>query len=415
MKGVTFEVSVPRFILAKTVGRITDSALFGALSGVSVCDVPDPELPGPEWVEIEVIAAGICGSDVGNLTYSASPSMEPFGSFPAVLGHEILGRVRSVGTQVAKVTPGQRVTIDPMISCKTRGYGAGNACPSCSAGLYSTCERAGEEGLTRLDSGPISPGMTIGYHRDLPGGWGERVIAHESQVFAVEDSLTDNAAVLLEPLSIALHSVLGTPPMDKEPVMVIGSGTIALSTIWALRATGFEGCLLAQVKRDHERELARKFGATEVVAPGPEARQVLINTGASAHMPVVGPEVFSGGGFPLIYDCVGTASSLTQSLRFASPRGRVVVIGCAGEIKKLDLSFLWARELRVRGSVGYGLENWGGDRRHTFEIAHDLLLKTRAPLEDMVTHTYPLAQYKDALRAAVNHQRSGAVKVLLQP
>ena len=415
MKGVTFDVSIPRFILAKTAGRITDSVLFGALSGVNVRDVPDPELPGPEWVEVEVIAAGICGSDVGNLTYAASPSMEPFGSFPAVLGHEILGRVRSVGPQVAKVTPGQRVAIDPMISCKTRGYGVGNACTSCSTGFHSTCERAGEEGLTRLGDGSISPGMTIGYHRDLPGGWGERVIAHESQVFAVEDSLTDNAAVLLEPLSIALHSVLQTPPMKPEPVMVIGSGTIALSTIWALRATGFEGSLVAQAKRDHERDLARRFGATEVIAPGPEARQVMIDTGASAHMPVVGPEVFSGGGFPLIYDCVGTGSSLAQSFSFASPRGRVVVIGCAAEIKKLDLSFLWARELRVRGSVGYGLENWRGKQSHTFEIAQDLLLETRAPLEDMVTHTYPLTQYRDALRAAVNHQRSGAVKVLLQP
>ena len=415
MKGVTFDVSSPRFILAKTAGRITDSALFGALSGVRLRDLPDPQLPGPEWVEIEVIAAGICGSDIGNLTYASSPAMEPFGSFPAVLGHEILGRVRSVGASVAKVSPGQRVTMDPMISCTTRGYPAGDSCHSCSTGLHSTCERAGEEGVTRLNGGPLSAGLTIGYHRDLPGGWGERVIAHESQVFAVDDALADNAAVLLEPLSIALHSVLGTPPSDQEPVMVIGSGTIALCTIWALRATAFRGPLLAQAKRKHERELARTLGATEVVAPGPEARQALIETGASAYMPVVGPEVFAGGGFPLIYDCVGSPSSIAQSLRFSSPRGRVVVIGCAGELKKLDLTFLWARELRIRGSVGYGLENWRGERRHTFEIAHDLLLETGAPVVDMVTHAYPLAQYRDALRAAANHWRSGAVKVLLQP
>jgi threonine dehydrogenase-like Zn-dependent dehydrogenase len=161
--------------------------------------------------------------------------------------------------------------------------------------------------------------------------------------------------------------------------------------------------------------LARALGATEVVTPGPEARQALIETGASAYMPVVGPEVFSGGGFPLIYDCVGSPSSLAQSLSFSSPRGRVVVIGCAGELKKLDLTFLWARELRIRGSVGYGLETWRGERRHTFEIAHDLLVETGAPVQDMVTHVYPLAQYQDALRAAANHRRSGAVKVLLQP
>ena len=415
MKGVTFNVSVPHFLLAKTAGRVTDSVFFGPLSGVKMSDLPEPELPGPDWVEIEVIAGGICGSDISNLTYSASPAMEPFGSFPAVLGHEILGRVKSVGNSVSKVSLGQRVTIDPIISCRTRGYPPEDPCPSCSDGLHCTCERAGEEGITLIGDQPLSRGLTIGYHRDLPGGWGQRVLAHESQVFPVDDTLSDNAAVLLEPLSIALHAVLRSPPRDQEPALVIGSGTIALATIWALRAIGFQGPILAQAKREHEQKLARTLGATDVVAPGPEARQALIDTGASAYMPVVGPEVYSGGGFPLIYDCVGNRSSLTQSLGFASPRGRIVVIGCVAEFKKLDLTFVWARELRIRGAVGYGQEAWRGERRHTFEIAHDLLLETGAPVQDMVTHAYPLDQYRDALRAAANHHKSGAVKVVLQP
>ena len=415
MKGVTFNVSVPHFLLAKTAGRISDSALYGLLSGVKMSDLPEPQLPGPDWVEIEVVAGGICGSDISNLTYSASPAMEPFGSFPAVLGHEILGRVKSVGTNVSKVSQGQRVTVDPMISCTTRGYPPEDPCSSCSEGLHCTCERAGEDGVTLIGDEPLSRGLTIGYHRDLPGGWGQTVLAHESQVFPVDDALSDNAAVLLEPLSIALHAVLRTPPEGEEPAFVIGSGTIALATIWALRATGFQGPILAQAKREHEQKLARTLGATDVVAPGFEARDALIDTGASAHMPVVGPEVFSGGGFPLIYDCVGNQSSLAQSLGFASPRGRIVVIGCVAEFKKLDLTFVWARELRIRGAVGYGLETWRGERRHTFEVAHDLLLETGAPVQNMVTHAYPLDQYRDALRAAANHRKSGAVKVVLQP
>ncbi len=414
MKGVTFDVSVRHFLLAKTAGRVTDSAFFGLLSGVRLRDLPEPVLPGPDWVEIEVIAGGICGTDISNLTYSASPAMEPFGSFPAVLGHEILGRVKSVGARVSKVEPGQRVTMDPMISCTTRGYPPGSSCPSCSEGLHCTCERAGEEGVTSIGNRLFSRGLTIGYHRDLPGGWGQTVLAHESQIFPVDDALADNAAVLLEPLSIALHAVLRTPPRDQEPVFVIGSGTIALATIWSLRATGFRGQILAQAKRSHEQELAGTLGATDVVAPGPEARQALIETGASAYMPVVGPEVYSGGGFPLIYDCVGNRNSVVQSLGFASPRARIVVIGCVAEFKKLDLTFVWARELRIRGTVGYGQETWRGERRHTFEIAHELLLETGAPVQDMVTHVYPLDQYRDALRAAANHRKSGAVKVVLQ-
>lgn len=413
MKGVIFDVTIPRFLLAKSAGRISESVLFGRLSGLRYAEVAEPGLPGADWVKLDVIACGICGSDLGNISYSSSPSMEPFGSFPAVLGHEILGRVREVGANVRHLEPGQRVTVDPMISCTARGYA--DACPSCASGLHSTCEMAGEEAPVEVDGKRLGAGLTIGYHGDLPGGWGETMIAHGSQVFAVDDALSDNSAVLMEPFSIALHAVLQTPPHPDEPVLVIGSGTIALATIWALRAIGFSGYLLAQAKRPHEQALARQLGATEVVAPGPEAREALIGTGSMAYMPVVGPEVYAGGGFPLIYDCVGNSSSLGQGLRFASPRGRMVVIGCVGELKKLDLTFVWARELQIQGSVGYGQEAWQGGRRHTFEIAHDLMVQGSVKVEDLVTHVFPLSQVQDGLSAAKNHRRSGAVKVLLRP
>jgi L-iditol 2-dehydrogenase len=405
MKGVVFDVSVPRFILAKTAGRVTDSVFYGALSGVGLRDLPNLELPSPKWLEIEVIAGGICGSDIGNLTYRSSPAMEPFGSFPAVLGHEIFGRVKSVGPEVTHVEVGQRVAVNPALSCTTRGYSNTDNCPSCSWGYHYTCARAGEEARVMVAGRRLSPGTTVGYHRDLRGGWGETVLAHESQVFAVDDALSDNTGAVIEPLSIAMHAVLQTSPKEHEPVLVIGSGAIALGVMWSLRAIGYQGTLVAQVKRAHE----------QVVTPGPEARQALVDMGASAYMPIVGPEVFAGGGFPLIYDCVGNDSSLSQSLRFASPRGRVVVIGCVGELKKLDLTFLWAHELRVRGSVGYGQETWRGERMNTFQVVHDLLVETGAPVHEMVTHAYPLHQYSDALRAAANHRKSGAVKVLLQP
>ena len=91
------------------------------------------------------------------------------------------------------------------------------------------------------------------------------------------------------------------------------------------------------------------------------------------------------------------------------------MLGCAAEIKKLDLTFVWARELRVHGYVCYGLEDWRGDRVHTFQITHDMLLETGAPVERMVTHDYPLAQYEEALSAAANRRRTGSIKVVLDP
>jgi threonine dehydrogenase-like Zn-dependent dehydrogenase len=415
MRAVTFAVSVPGYLMGRGFGAMTEAVIFGGLSGLRMRDVAEPLLPGPDWVRLEVLKAGICGSDVGNLTYKSSPAMEPFGSFPAVLGHEVLARVVDVGPSVRRVERGQRVAIDPVISCVVRGYPRLEWCPSCALGRPGTCERAGEAGRTAVAGRPLRRGLTIGYQADLPGGWGERMIAHESQLFPVDDAISDRTAVLTEPLAVALHAVLGTRPLDSGPTLVIGSGPIALATIWALRAAGYTGELTAQIKRGKEAELARSLGADSTIAPGDEARQALVETGAQAYMPIVGEEVYAGGGFPLIFDCVGSGETVKQSLRYASARGRIVLLGCAAEIRKLDLTFTWARELDLKGYVCYGLEDWQGGRAHTFEIVHELLLHTAAPVEQMVTDVYPLEQYQTALSAVVNRRRTGSIKVLLDP
>lgn len=415
MRAVTFNVTVPGYVVGKGLGGLTESALFGKLSGLRYGDVTEPGLPGDEWVRVQVLKAGICGSDLGALTYKTSPAMEPFGSFPAVLGHEVLARVVEVGSSVRGVEPGQRVAVDPVISCRVRGFGNAERCPSCATGHEGTCERSGEDGEIRVDGHPLRRGLTIGYQADLPGGWGERMIAHESQIFPVDDRLTDNQAALTEPLAVGMHAALGCRPFGPGPALVIGSGPIALGTVWALRAAGFEGELVAQIKRGHEAEIARALGATETIAPGDEARQALIETGAHGYMPIIGDEVYAGGGFPLVLDCVGTGETVKQALRFAAPRATIVMLGCAAMISKLDLTFIWARELDVKGYVCYGMEDWRGERLHTFRITHEMLLETGAPVDRLVTHVFPLSQYKDALSTAINRRRTGSIKVLLDP
>lgn len=415
MRAVTFNVTVPSYLVGRSLGRVTEAARFGGLSGVRFQDVAEVPLPGDSWVRVEVLRAGICGTDIGTLALEASPVMEPFGSFPAVLGHEILGRVVEVGPAVRRVEPGMRVVVDPMISCTTRGYARGDACRSCGEGRHCTCERAGDEGPTEVGGRNLSRGVTMGFHRDLPGGWSERVLAHEEQVFPVADAMSDHTAVLIEPLAVGMHAVLGMAPLGDGPVLVIGSGPIALGTIWALRAVGFTGRIVAQIKRGHEADIARALGADQIVGPGDEARQALVDTGAQGYMPLVGDEVFAGGGFPLVFDCVGSGQTLKQALRFASPRARVVMLGCAAELKKLDLTFVWARELEVKGFVGYGRETWRGGHAHTFQITHDLLLETRPPVERMVTHVFPLSEYRQALSTAANRRKTGSIKVLLDP
>ena len=249
----------------------------------------------------------------------------------------------------------------------------------------------------------------------MPGGGGERMIAHERQLFVVDDAMSDRTAVLIEPLAVGMHAALRSRPFGDGPILVLGSGPIALGVIWALRAAGYQGELVAQIKREHEAKIARSLGASTVVSPGDEVRDALIKTGAQAFMPIIGDEVYAGGGYPLIFDCVGSAQTIKQSLRYASLRGRIVLLGCAAEIPKLDLTFVWARELEIKGFQCYGDEAWRGGTEHTFQITHDMLLETGAPVENMVTHVYPLSQYRDALSTATNRRRTRSVKVLLDP
>jgi L-iditol 2-dehydrogenase len=415
MRAVTFNVTIPSYLVGKSLGKLTEAAVYGGLSGVSYTDVSEPELPGDDWVKLDILKAGICGSDIGNLTLKSSPAMEPFGSFPAVLGHEILARVTEVGSAVRRVEVGQRVAVDPGVSCLVRGYGGERQCPSCKVGLAATCTRSGEEGETIISGAPIQRGMTIGYHGSLPGGWGERMVAHESQLFAVDDQMSDRTAALIEPLAVGMHAVLRSRPLGDGPILVLGSGPIALGVIWSLRATGFKGEIVAQVRRKHEADMARRFGASAVVSPGDEARDAMIGTGAQAYMPIVGDEVYAGGGFPVVFDCVGSAQTIKQALRYATVRGRIVLLGCAAEIPKLDLTFVWANELQIQGYQCYGDESWRDKTEHTFQITHDMLLETGTPVEDMVTHVFPLGEYQNALSTAANRRKSGAVKVLLDP
>lgn len=353
MKAVTFDVSVTRRLLAGTLGRLTDSALFGALSGVSFGEVAEPPLPGDRWVSLDVILAGICGADLDALTFSASFLAEAVGSSPWVPGHEILARVREVGSGVTRVRPGRRVVVDPAISCAMRGYGD-TPCPSCAAGSPAICERAGEEGALKVGGRSLAPGRFVGSHPDLPGGWGRRVIAHESQLFPAGGGLDDRTAVLVEPLSVGVHAALRARPEEGEPVLVVGDGPMALGTIWALRETGFRGRLVARTGNERGAELARALGATDTVAPGPGSGKAPIPDPARVYRPGVGAEV-------------------------------------------------------------YGTERWKGEERHTFEVTRELLTNTRAPVGAIVTHVFPLDQYRDALSAAAHPERSEAVRVLLEP
>jgi L-iditol 2-dehydrogenase len=374
----------------------------GWMPWLALRDYTIPELRGPDWVRLRPQLAGICGSDLALLTGRASPILSPFASFPAILGHEVVAVVEEAGS-AAGFQAGERLVVDPVISCFVRGL---DPCSACRDGLPALCVHAADGGL--------SPGMLIGYCHDLPGGWSTSVLAHASQLHRLPDAVSDEAAVLAEPLACGLHAVLGTPPDPERPVLVVGGGTIGLGVVMALRRVQPGADITAVVRHRLQARLAERLGASRVVVDrggnGPQRAAVEV-TSAVRHRPIVGASVYTGG-FSLVYDCVGSAASIAASLRATAARGRLVLLGTAGELQRLDLTLAWARELRIMGSYVYGREASLPGAPHTLDHLLSWLAEPDAPpVAELVTHRFELERWREALAVALGRGRHASIKV----
>lgn len=404
MQGLVYHLSIPQIAAARLLGGRLPWLLYGPLGPVRLKTLPEPELPGDDWALVRPLLAGVCGTDLGVITAHTSPSASPFSSFPAVLGHEVVGRIERSGPGVP-LPPGTRVVVDPSLSCEIRGIEP--ACDRCAEGWPYLCAHAAE--------GRFGAGLITGYCAGLPGGWGEAMLAHRSQLFAVPDDVSDERAVLVEPLAVSLHAVLRRPPRPGDRVLVIGAGTIGLSLVAALRMLGYEAQVTVAAKHGVQADLARALGADHVVAPSRLEADAQDRLGARGYKPILGRPVYRGG-YDVVYDCVGSRRSLDDALRIAREGGAVVVVGGAGEIRMLDWTFIWMRELDVIGTAGYGREQVNGEEKHTFELVLEgLAAHPDLPVERMVTHRYTLGEYRRALAAALDRRRSGAVKIVFTP
>src|SRR5262249_21729207 len=157
--------------------------------------------------------------------------------------------------------------------------------------------------------------------------------------YKVPEPIANEAVVLTEPFSCALHSALRcvqNAESEIRKLLVIGNGTMGLLTIAALKAIGAPGRLLAWAKHRHQQALAAKMGADEILPVTSDSRAALCQrSGATLHQPEIGgPTVL--GGFDLVFDCVGSAKSLDDAIRFTRSGGTTVLVGMPGIPKGVD-------------------------------------------------------------------------------
>lgn len=406
MKAVQFSTSPARFVLGKLAGALSRSAYTGRLGSARLVELPEPRLPGPDWAVVRVRLAGVCGSDLHTISLQTSPSMSVFSSMPFVLGHENVGHLEQLGSQVPGFHVGQRVVVDPLLSCQVRGLDP--PCEACQAGEVQQCHR--------FTDGHLAPGLITGSCRDTGGSWAERFVAHRSQLVPVPEGLSDEAAVMAEPFAVALHAVLRFGALPGQTVLVIGCGSVGLCTVAALRAVGQQARVVAVARHRQQAEMARRLSADEVViGRGPALDGALAQVlDARLHRPILGRPVPVGGAH-VTFECVGSPRSIEDALRFTRAGGRVVLVGLASVPRGVDWTPIWLKELELQGTFCYGYETWDGRRVRTIALALELMAAGRVDLTPLVTHKFPLRRWREAVEAASHKGASGAIKVVLQP
>jgi len=397
MKGLYFEGTVPRVLAYLIASRFSRYAGISPFSPTTYGEVPEPEIPGDNWLKIKNESCGLCGTDMHFMFFdlnTKSFSAATPGIKRKFLGHELLGRVMETGNNISDMKRGDRVTMRiDWPSCFQMEIDP--PCPQCRKGSYMLCENLGKKEM------PV---------RDMGGGFSPYMIMHKTQPYRIPDSFTDEEALLLEPTACAVHGVHKHIPEKGDRVLVIGCGTIGLLTIAVARALQPGAEIVALDRLPHQLAMALKMGAHGTVSAGKETYRDLARlTGAKYHSGPFGNEIMLGG-FDVIYDCVGSNDTLQNALRWVRGNGHVVLIGINFNPGSIDYSPVWNQEIRLTGINCHAGETGS---LTSFDIAADLIRKKKIRLDGMITHRFPMANYREAARAFMDKGKSRAIKIVL--
>lgn len=322
--------------------------VFDRLGRVAVESLPGPQAPpGPDEALIAPAFLGICGTDL-HVLHGKHPWVRP----PLVTGHEAAGTVLGVGACVRAIAAGDRVVLNPLVSC--------GACRPCRRGAFNHCENA----------------KVIGFR--LPGAGRSRLAVPAAQLHRVPAALDLDLACLAEPLAVGVHAASLFD--DLEDVLVVGGGTIGLCVLLALRARG--------------------AGRVTVVEPAAGKRALARHLGAAATLT---PDEAPGGPYTATFDCVAAQSTIDRACAATLTGGAVVIVGVPSGPRSFPLPRMQRFEIGVLGSGMY----LGRD----IEAALALLAAGAIDARALISGVLPL---EEAPAAYARAERTDSVKILIR-
>jgi len=335
------------------------------VGNIELQDKPVPRLTKPDEVLLEVLAAGVCGTDI-HILHDKFPYWPP-----VILGHEFVGRVIEVGPEATLVKVGDRVVGEP----HTRACGK---CYLCRTGNRQICP------MKR------SPGWGI------DGAFARYLVMPDVLLHQVPDGLSDDEAAMVEPAANVVQDVLLRTGVEAgDVVVVLGPGPIGLVAAQCARIGGAKAVVVVGTDKDEELRLAiaRKLGFEHVVNVQKQNVAELVT------------RLSVGRGADLVVECSGAEPAINQAVQLLRKQGRICVIGMTGRER---INFTWDaaifKDCRIDFNISTGYECW--DRT----IA--LMAAGRLQVRPLITHREPLANWQTVF-ADMEQQRG--LKALLIP
>ena len=238
--------------------------------------------------------------------------------------------------------------------------------------------------------------MHIGVITDAPGAWAELMAAHDSMLFAVPDSISDEAAVLADPFAVSFHSIVRHPPPAGGRAVVWGAGALGLTSVAILRAFYPDVEVAVVARFPAQVAMAERFGAATGPPPRPrlEVLEALASwSGGVLHTPFFGLPVTRPGAIDVVYDTVGKPETFEVAVRVLAERGTLVYTGVSTP-ERWEWSPVYFKELTVTGSNAFGVEELEGVRKHAIALYLDLVADGRIDVTPMLTHRFALEDWR---------------------
>ena len=327
-------------------------------------EVPDPRISKSTDVLVRLSVVGVCGSDVHY--YETGRIGSQVVNYPFTVGHESAGKVVEVGDAVTRVKPGDRIAIDPAMSC-------GN-CDQCNCGRSNTCRHTAFLGC---------PGQAEGSLSDF-------ILMPESSCFPLKDTTSFDEGSISEPLSIGVYSVKNSIPMTGARIGILGMGPIGMCVLYPALDAGVERVYCTD-KVDDRLAIATRLGVN--YAGNPDNQDVVAD--------VLDREKT---GLDTVFECCGQQDAIDQAIDLLKPGGKLMLIG----IPVVDRIAFTIDKMRRKEICIQNVRRQEG----CVQRALDLMEEKRVDVNPLVTHRFPFSDTKAAFDLVAAY-RDGVMKAVI--